>query len=190
MIVADSIGLSGGVYRLTHVPSGRHYVGQSHCVLRRVADHAKQLASGSHLNLGMQHWWRRTKPEEWRADLIHECEDYWRRLHLERQEIACTIGTASCFNILVGIVPKEDLSLDAEQDREDGSRLRFLLKHPELQVQSPIPVHTNPIKVGDSARIIGGPYRDSHVVVHKIGKKQVAVKLGKRIIWLDAALLR
>lgn len=78
-----SIPKVSGVYMITHIPTGRRYIGFSknidEGVRHRVAQHFDDLVRGRHPTRLMQDVWNYDPiPEHWTAELLEETTDWAR----------------------------------------------------------------------------------------------------------------
>ena len=62
-----------GVYAITHVPSGRSYIGSSRDVVKRWAGHQKSLKSRTHHSCKLQRAWNKYGADAFRFVIIEQC---------------------------------------------------------------------------------------------------------------------
>lgn len=62
-----------GIYRITHIPTGRHYVGQSFNMRQRWISHKSLLNTSNHSNQFLQKAWKETNISEWEFVTVEEC---------------------------------------------------------------------------------------------------------------------
>jgi hypothetical protein len=67
--------MSIGIYRITHVPTNRHYIGQSKQIEFRLATHTSALRGNRHSKKIMQRAYNESDPTEWETAIIEVIAD-------------------------------------------------------------------------------------------------------------------
>ncbi len=62
-----------GIYAITHVPSGRFYIGSSRDVIGRWADHQKRLRANNHHSIKLQAAWNKYGCQQFHFGILEEC---------------------------------------------------------------------------------------------------------------------
>lgn len=73
-----------GIYAITHIGSGRRYIGSSNCIVRRWYGHRRDLKRGNHRNTLLQRWWNKDGASEFRFEVLEVVDDV-ETLHLREQ---------------------------------------------------------------------------------------------------------
>lgn len=62
-----------GIYAITHIPSGRFYIGSSRDVIGRWADHQKRLNANNHHSIKLQSAWNKYGCQAFHFGILEEC---------------------------------------------------------------------------------------------------------------------
>jgi group I intron endonuclease len=87
-----------GVYRITHIDSGRYYVGSSKRLQVRLNQHRTQLEAGTHHCAHLQRAWDKYGADSFAFSVLINAKTWDDALDFEQEELDAGFGTDMCFN--------------------------------------------------------------------------------------------
>lgn len=118
-----------GVYKITHIKSGRLYIGSSNHIYKRWATHKSSLNNNRHENKYLQHAWNKYGEDQFEFEIIettepqnlYDRERYW-------IDITSCLDRSKGFNIYPDPAGLERLPLSNEHKRKLSNALKG--RHP------------------------------------------------------------
>jgi len=107
-----------GIYKITHIPSGRIYIGQSTNILMRIMEHYRDLLRGSHTAKAMQADFAKDGPGMFQVEVVERCASEPGLLLMREAHWIDTLGTldpAVGYNTTIARLDQEQATRHTER---------------------------------------------------------------------------
>jgi len=123
--MSDSFYKLGGIYKITHIGSGRMYLGSTVLFYKRWGHHRMELRQGVHLNKRLQNFWNKYGEEAFKFDIVETIENPTKEILEQREQYWIDFYQSSNRNIGFNLRKIAQNNLGFKMSAETKQKMRL-----------------------------------------------------------------